>query len=192
MIKEGRWDIDIPLIFGTKSIHGQPLQKLLSPFSYKFLPSKEESWRQYQEYLLLARYFGFFDESYAYYPEFDSIVAFQAGIRNNIPIFHDILRQRFGVTISEKIQSKLPIFHNFLPHEYMGYGRSISKENKNKETSYIIQEFIDGAPFCDKKLEDFSQKELLQVYLLCILILIFYTQTGKIPDTRPDNDPKHW
>lgn len=95
VIKEGRWDIDIPLIFGTKSIHGQPLQKLLSPFSYKFLPSKEESWRQYQEYLLLARYFGFFDESYAYYPEFESIIAFQTGLRTNISIFHDILRQRF-------------------------------------------------------------------------------------------------
>lgn len=74
----------------------------------------------------------------------------------------------------------------------MGYGRSISKENKNKETSYIVQEFIDGVPFCDKKLEDFSQEELIQVYFLCILILIFYIQTGKIPDTRPDNDPKHW
>lgn len=77
VIKEGRWDIDIPLIFGTKSIHGQPLQKLLSPFSYKFLPSKEESWRQYQEYLLLARYFGYFDESFSYYPAFEDITAFQ-------------------------------------------------------------------------------------------------------------------
>ena len=57
VIKEGRWDMDIPLLFGTMSIHGQPIQQLLSPFSYKFLPSKEESWRQYQDYLLFARYF---------------------------------------------------------------------------------------------------------------------------------------
>lgn len=74
----------------------------------------------------------------------------------------------------------------------MGYGASISPENKGKETSYIIQEFISGKPFSEKKLEDFSQTELLQIYLLCLLMLVFYIQTGKIPDTRPNNDPKHW
>lgn len=192
VIKEWRWDIDIPLIFGTKSIHGQPLQKLLSPFSYKFLPSKEESWRQYQEYLLLARYFGYFDNSFSYYPAFKDITAFQWWLRKNLSIFQDIIKQRFGVEIPERIWNKLPLSHNFLPREYMGYGASISPENKGKETSYIIQEFIQGKPFSEKKIEDFSQTELLQIYLLCLLMLIFYIQTGKIPDTRPNNDPKHW
>lgn len=119
VIKEGRWDIDIPLIFGTKSIHGQPLQKLLSPFSYKFLPSKEESWRQYQEYLLLSRYFGFFDETYSYYSEYTNIRLFQQGLRSNLAIFQDIIDQRFGIQIPTHIWEKLPLFHNFLPREYM-------------------------------------------------------------------------
>ena len=192
VIKEWRWDIDIPLIFWSKSIHGQPLQKLLSPFSYKFLPSKDESWRQYQDYLLLARYFGFFDQTFDYYPEFSEIQAFQKWIRMNLWLFYDILKQRFGIQITPEIHKKLPIFHNFLPREYIGYGKSISQENKGKETSYIIQEFIKWTPFSEKKIEDFDEEELLQIYLLCIIILIFYTQTGKIPDTRPNNDPKHW
>lgn len=84
------------------------------------------------------------------------------------------------------------MFHNFLPREYIGYGTSVSKENKNKETSYIIQEFISGTPFADKKLEHFSKEELKQISLLTIITLIFYIQTGKIPDTRPSHDPKHW
>lgn len=192
VIKEGRWDIDIPLIFGTKSIHGQPLQKLLSPFSYKFLPTKEESWRQYQEYLLFARYFGYFDTTYDAYPDFEKITLFQKWFRNNLPIFSDIIQQRFGIQVPETIWKKLPLTHNFLPREFMSYGTSISPENKGKETSYIIQEFIKGTPFSSKNIDDFSQKELLQIYLLCLTILVFYIQTGKIPDTRPNNDPKHW
>jgi len=192
VIKEGRWDIDIPLIFGTKSIHGQPLQKLLSPFSYKFLPSKEESWRQYQEYLLLARYFGFFDETYSYYPDSAKIQSFQQWFRSNLTIFRDIIQQRFGIQIPEKIFEKLPLNHNFLPREYMAYGTSISEENKGRETSYILQEYIVWTPFSEKKIEQFGEEELLQVYLLSIIMLVFYIQTGKIPDTRPNNDPKHW
>lgn len=142
VIKEGRWDIDIPLIFGSKNIHGQPLQKLLSPFSYKFLPTKEEAWRQYQEYLLLARYFGFFDDAYSYYPEYEAITHFQNGMRWNIEIFSGILHARFGIDIPDILNEDFPRFHNFLPREYMGYGASISKENKGKKTSYIAQEFI--------------------------------------------------
>lgn len=192
VIKEGRWDIDIPLIFGTKNIHGQPLQKLLSPFSYKFLPTKEEAWRQYQEYLLLVRYFGFFDETYSYYPEYEAITHFQNGLRWNMEIFRGILHARFDIELPERFREDFPLFHNFLPREYMGYGASISEENKGKQTSYIAQEFIRGIPFSEKKIEDFSGSELRQMYLLCILILICYMQTGKIPDTRPNSDPKHW
>lgn len=191
MIKEGRWDIDIPLIFGTKSIHGQPIQKLLSPFSYKFLPTKEESWRQYGEYLLLCRYFGFFDETYAYYPEFEAMTHFQNGLRWNLDIFAGIIKQRFGIQIPH-LRDHFPVFHNFLPREYMAYGTSLSKENKNKDTSYIIQEFISGVAFANKKIEDFDKAELQQIYLLTLITLIFYIQTGKIPDTRPSHDPKHW
>lgn len=191
VIKEGRWDIDIPMIFGSKSIHGQPIQKLLSPFSYKFLPTKEESWRQYQEYLLLCRYFGFFDETYAYYPEFESMTHFQNGLRWNLDMFAEIIKQRFWIQIP-KLRDEFPVFHNFLPREYMAYGTSLSKENKNKDTSYIIQEFISGTAFANKKLEDFSREELKQIYLLTLISLIFYIQTGKIPDTRPSHDPKHW
>jgi hypothetical protein len=192
VIKEWRWDIDIPLIFGTKNIHGQPLQKLLSPFSYKFLPTKEEAWRQYQEYLLLVRYFGYFDTSYDYYPQYESIAQFQKWLRWNLDIFRDILIARFDIKLSEDFSDKLPILHNFLPREYMGYWVSVSPENKGKKTSYIAQEFIKGVPFSEKKIEDFSEEELKQIYLLCILILICYIQTGKIPDTRPTSDPKHW
>lgn len=32
----------------------------------------------------------------------------------------------------------------------------------------------------------------MQIYLLCTIILIFYLHTGRIPDTRPTSDPKHW
>lgn len=191
VVKEGRWDIDIPLIFWTTSIHGQPIQKLLSPFSYKFLPTKEESWRQYQEYLVLCRYFGFFDEEYWYYPEFDAIKKFQNGLRSNLDIFGGILKQRFGIQIPN-LGKDFPVYHNFLPREYIGYGTALSKENKNKETSYIVQEFIAWVPFAEKKLDQFSQEELRQVFLLTIITLIFYIQTGKIPDTRPSHDPKHW
>jgi len=192
VIKEGRWDIDIPLVFWTKNIHGQSIQKLLSPFAYKFLPTKEEAWRQYQDYLLMARYFGFFDEKYNYYPEYESITHFQNGLRWNMGIFGDILRARFDIKLSEDFVENLPIFHNFLPREYMGYGTSMSPENKWKKTSYIAQEFIHGKPFSDKKIEEFTKDELRQIYLLWILILICYIQTGKIPDTRPTKDPKHW
>lgn len=192
VIKEGRWDIDIPTIFGTKNIHWQPIQKLLSPFSYKFLPTREEAWRQYQEYLLLSRYFGFFDNSYEYYQDYEAIRHFQNGLRWNLDVFRGILRGRFDIQLPENFSENFPTFHNFLPREYMGYGTPISPENRGKKTSYIVQQYISWEPLSNKKIEDFSREELSQIYLLCILTLIFYIQTGKIPDTRPVNDPKHW
>jgi hypothetical protein len=107
-------------------------------------------------------------------------------------IFSGILRGRFDIRIPENMRENFPVFHNFLPREYMSYGTAISPENRGKETSYIAQQYIGGNPLSAKKIEDFSREELSQIYILCILILIFYIQTGKIPDTRPTNDPKHW
>lgn len=192
VIKEGRWDIDIPLVFGTKNMEWQPLQNFLGLFSYKFLPTQEETWRQYQDYLLMARYFGFFDETYQYYPDYEAITHFQNGLRWNLSIFGDILHARFGIKFPKNFHTDFPLFHNFLLKEYMGYGSSISPENKGKKTSYIAQEFICGKPFSKGKVEHFSRDELRQTFLLWVLILICYIQTGKIPDTRPTKDPKHW
>jgi hypothetical protein len=127
-----------------------------------------------------------------YYQDYEAITHFQNGLRWNLDIFRGILQGRFGIKMPEELKKKYPIFHNFLPKEYMSYGESISPENRKKRTSYIAQEYISGVPLSEKKIEDFTKEELTQIYILCILILIFYIQTGKIPDTRPTSDPKHW
>ncbi len=191
VIKEGRWDIDIPTIFGTKSIHWQPIQKLLQPFSYTFLPTKEEVERQYREYLLFARYFGYFDENYTHYDEFQDICDFQHWFRKNLSTFVDIVEHRFKVGKKEFIHI-LPWEHNFLPKEYMCYGTAISKENKKKQTSYIVQEFMEWQPLVDVDISKLNRDEITQIYFLCLLILIFYQHTGKVPDTRPSSDMKNW
>ena len=40
--------------------------------------------------------------------------------------------------------------------------------------------------------EDFSRKQLLQMYFFCLIALLFFVHTGSVLDTRPSGDPKHW
>lgn len=193
VVKEGRWDLDLPLFFGgKKTIQWLPIQTLLSVFSYSFLPTLEEEARQYREYLLLCRYFGYFGDGYEHYDDYAALTAFQYGFRANLSFLFPVLEHRFGIKISEKIFAELPVLHNFLPREYLCYWAAVSEENKEKNTSYIIQEFLSGKPLSDMDMDDFSREQLLQMYLFCLLALLFFVHTGCVLDTRPSKDPKHW
>ena len=108
--------------------------------------------------------FWIFDRTYAYYPEFEAMTHFQNGLRWNLDIFAGIIKQRFGIQIPH-LRDHFPVFHNFLPREYMAYGTSLSKENKiriphiSSKNSYLVS-------LLPTKIEDFDKAELQQIYLL--------------------------
>jgi hypothetical protein len=86
-----------------------------------------------------------------YYQDYEAITHFQKGLRYNMDIFSGILRGRFDVRTPENMRENFPVFHNFLPREYMSYGTAISPENRGKETSYIAQQYIGGNPLSAKE-----------------------------------------
>jgi hypothetical protein len=75
--------------------------------------------------------------------------------------------------------------HNFLPKEYLVYGKSWSAQNQDKNTYFIFQEYVEGKLLHDYRNEDLSNKQLEQITLFIYLLLLMDMQTGLIPDTRP-------
>ena len=189
VVKEGRWDIEVNL-FGdtTIEIPPMPMEKLLNLFELYFLPKKKEIARQYKLYLTFIEYFGFFRTAEDYYhPRLDKINERQKKIRDSLEKYKEKVEKYYKFKVSERFEEILDEdvrYYNFLPKEYLLYGKSISKENEQKFTYYIFQEFVKG-----KLLHDIPNNQMpimveKQLALLTFLILLLNMEEGLLPDTR--------
>jgi hypothetical protein len=191
IIKEGRWDLELDL-FGTGKmpINIKFMEKALSLFSFSFTPKLKEVIRQYDLYLKFAQYFGFFDKKGSYFhPNLELMVSAQRHLRNSLLYYKPELEKHFKFKINSKIDSILLSdlrLHNFLPKEYLLYGKSISKENKDQLTYFIVQDYVEGVNL--NKLDETALPPEItkQIIVLLYLILLMDYQIGLLPDTRPE------
>jgi hypothetical protein len=187
VVKEGRWDPSIEIFFNLRmKIPGKLLEIGNKYTKFTFLPSLKEAIRQYSEYQLMMKYFGYFqsDEIY-YHPEREKIFKTQNEIRNKVPKIIQKINQKYKTNLSESTFTKEELQHNFLPKEYFLFGKSISKQNKEKDTYLIFQEFVEGLSLRNFKIQALEQKTKRQLKLLVVLMLGLYFETGKLVDTRP-------
>ncbi|MBD3363537.1 hypothetical protein GF362_07520 [Candidatus Dojkabacteria bacterium] len=192
VMKEGRWDIDIS-IFPNVSIPipGESTENLLRLFEVSFLPRKEEIDRQYKLYLDFIKYLGFFSNADTYYhPKANYIFELQKKIRNSLLDKFNILKKeyRFRFTknqLKKALSNKKALEHNYVPKEYLLAGKSISEENRGKNTYYIFQEFINGECLHDVNEKELKKDQIDQLILMFYLIMLMHSELKLLPDTRP-------
>lgn len=199
VVKEGRWDMQLVLPAGASvSMPVQLLKKGMDVLSFAFFPDPEEVARQYRQYLNLVEYMGYFGRqawyrrSYKdyYHPNIDLIIAAQKAIRSSlsyfIPQLEEFYRCKFEPNLAQVLAGKVKQ-HNFLPAEYLLYGKAISPENKGKQTYFIFQKFVAGTLLHDIPLAEWTLDLKQQMVLFAYLLLLMDYQLGIIPDTRPRN-----
>jgi hypothetical protein len=190
VVKEGRWDLDLNLFGDAKlPLPAELTEKILTLFSFTFLPSQKEILRQYKAYLKFVQYFGYFEKESSYYhPNQDLIFNAQKNIRESLVFYREDLEKYYKFKLDPKIDEILNSdvkYHNFLPKEYLLVGKSISRENKGKNTYYIVQEYIKGTLMHDNDESSLTMETKRQMVLLVYLILLMNYQIHLVPDTRP-------
>lgn len=190
VVKEGRWDLDINLFEGVKlPIPAKLVDGIFKMFSSALLPTEKEILRQYKAYLRFAQYFGYFEKKDCYYhPNLDLIFNAQKNIRDSLVFYREDIEKHYKIDLGPKIDSILTSdvkYHNFLPKEYLLVGKSISRENKGKNTYFIVQEFVKGTLMHDYEESDLTEDTKKQMILLVYLILLMNYQIHLVPDTRP-------
>jgi len=190
ILKESRWDLSLELFWNTRlPLPANITEKVLNFFSFTFRPREEEVLRQYRMYLSFVEYFGFFDEASEYYhPNINIIHTAQKSIRESLLYFKPKIEKKYAIKLSSKLDEILEtdvMYHNFLPKEYLLFGKSISKENKGKDTQFIFQEFLEGALLHDVKRQKMEKRQLHELILMIYMLLLMHYQLGIIPDTRP-------
>jgi hypothetical protein len=190
VIKEGRWDLEFDL-FGTGNmpVNVRIMEKLMGLFSFTFTPSLDKTLEQYESYLKFIQYFGYFDKKNSYvHPNLDMILDTQRHFRNSLLFYKPELEKHFNFKINSKIDSLLISdlrLHNYLPKEYLLYGKSFSPENKGKLTYFIIQDFIPGKNLNQLDETSLPHRTTKQLIIMLYIILLMDYQTGLLPDTRP-------
>lgn len=190
VVKEGRWDLDFELWKGARvPLSANLLEKTLKIFSWSYRPKIEEVLKQYGYFLTFIEYFGYFEDKNSFYhPEIDKIHSAQRHLRNSLLYYKPDVEKYFKFKINPKIDEILlsdSRKHNFVIKEYLLYGKSISKENKGNNTSYVVQDFVDGQVLHD--IDNTSQPVEItrQLIVLLYLLLLMDCQTGILPDSRP-------
>ncbi len=191
IVKEGRWDLSIEIFRGKHvPLPARLVEASLSlAASYKFLPTIKEILKQYKEYLEFTQYFGYFEKEADYHhPYRDLLFLSQKNIRASLRFFKPEIEKEYNIKINGKLDeifSSDLILHNFLPKEYLLIGESFSRENNNKVTSFIFQEFVNGKVLRDVPRKEQSKNIKNQLILLAYLILLMHMQIRLLPDTRP-------
>ena len=190
VVKEGRWDLDLNLFGPAKlPLPAELTEKILNVFSFTFQPDNKEILRQYKAYLKFSQYFGYFlTEDDYYHPNLELISNAQKNIRESLGFYKDDLEQYYKIKFHpniDKVINSNTRYHNFLPKEYLLTGKSISPENKGRNTFYIVQQFVKGELLHDVNSRDYPQEVKKQLALLVYLILLMRYQINLVPDTRP-------
>lgn len=188
VVKEGRWNVDLKLVGDAKFKVPSFLSDLV--FKGRGLPRKEEVLRQYEVYLRAVRYLGFFDDENYWHPDLDAIRKEQVEIRDSLKDEMEEMCARFSIKHTDRLWNILDSdarYTNFLPKEYLLVGKGLHRENKDRVTSFIVQEYVPGM-----SLHDVNWKELLEnqelrdeLVVLIVLLLVFYRKEKLLVDTRP-------
>jgi hypothetical protein len=191
VVKEGRWDLDVSFFENLEiQIPAQLTENFLKMFQVQFLPRPKEIKRQYDLYLRFVKYFGYFDEKSDYFhPEISSVFHSQQDIRNSLLAEVENIENKHNIKLDPSVEriftNTSTVTHNYLPNEYLLYGRTMSGKDSDRDTYFIFQEFVHGELLHDQELYDLDKNELEQMILLSFLVLLMRTNEKLVPDLRP-------
>lgn len=182
ILKEGRWDIELPLTNNIiLPVPAKTLNAGLRKLSGEFLPTREEIERQHDVYIRAAKFLGVgaLDQDLA---------KKQIELRNALANSIEQIEQHYKFSLPKNLPKLLTTnlrFHNFLPKEYIAIGTSIAPANKERKTSLIFQEFISGNPLYKVDLPTQPENIQHQMILFALLTLFMAKEENILPDTRP-------
>lgn len=177
VVKEGRWDLEIGLFEGvTLPLYADMTERVLSAFSFTFLPTERQIRRLIAQYAVCDAYYGD--------PADDERRARRDGLADRARA----IAAEYGLAETEGLRRILesPVrLRGFLPRESLLVGDSFSPQNKGRPTVFIFQEFVDGRPLhdCDPRHLPHERREELVTWLF--LTLVLHADSGLLPDTRP-------
>ncbi|WKZ31222.1 MAG: hypothetical protein QY318_00410 [Candidatus Dojkabacteria bacterium] len=190
VVKEGRWDLDFEIIRKlTLPVHAKLTESFLSLFRLRFLPSEGQIIDQYNKYLELSKFLGYFESEKAYTHLYrEKIFAVQKEFRSNLEVYIQLVEREFNLNISAQFKvdvasSKFLRAHNYLPKEYLLYGPAMHRSGRGKNTSYIFQQHVEGKPLYS--VESVTTEQKSQLLLFAIAVLAFAATKGYVPDLRP-------
>lgn len=190
VVKEGKWDLEIGVTENSKvTLPAQLTENILRFFDMSFLPEEDEILRQYELYLSFAKYFGFFASIEKYYhPNLKQIFQLQNELRESLIKSINDVEEFYLLELPDSIKEILDsdiLQHNYLPKEYLLYGKSIHENNKEKKTYFIFQEFFEGTLLHDVDLKELDNKYTAQLILMAYLVLYMNLEEELVPDLRP-------
>lgn len=211
VIKEGRDDLKVPLILNAYiPLPRTMLSRFYNIFGLNLMPTHKFALDQLDEYALLSKYFGYFDNTEEHsILKFDkTIIPKQKLIRNKVyraiyneDEFAEIILQYVKTFKNykkiRKIFSKQYILtYNFLPKEDLilysakGLKKYIPLYQRKKQNYYIIQDWIDGYPFGKVKIENIMEnQELVEKIIIFIILGIYFAyKERKVIDSKPDGN----
>ncbi len=206
VLKEGRWDLDIPVTSKTNiRIHPTMAGLILNTVSYPFLPTEQEVARQFKLFNILRQYFGYaHTDKHPTFKTSATLLRKQKAVRVNLPaMFHEIQdeykiqmkRELHDILLGDNVKHPNTLTKsNFLPDEVLLYGESIHPKQSGKQTFYIVQEFVDGQRMADIKPDTQPENIKSKLYLFAYLVLYMHMETSYVPDLRPRHlaSPKEW
>jgi hypothetical protein len=188
VVKEARWDLELPLHPRLSlPLDAALFDRLWALVGFDFLPRPSFVLRQYQEYLSLVRYFGVSSPAWAKrHPALAAVRNDQLTIRRDLlaRLAPTLRRHRLPVDPLAQLISQVRD-HNFLPEEYLLFGPSLSAQNEGLPTSFIVQAFVSGQPLHDIDPLTLPRDSQAQLTLLLLLMLLLHEEEGLVPDTRP-------
>lgn len=202
VVKEGRWDLDFEILKKlTLPVHARLTEGFLSIFRMKFLPSEEQIVDQYNKYLEMSKYLGYFDSDEKYYHlHRGKLFALQKEYREHLERHIELVSKEFSLSLSDEVKEQILSprenrHYNFLPKEYLLYGPSIHPSGKGYNTSYIFQEKIDGKSLYESNRDNINARDNALLLLFALSSLALSATKSLIPDLRPKylvSDIREW
>jgi hypothetical protein len=209
IIKEGAYDLRLPL---TKSIYlplpRKVFDRIYKLFGVSLMPSHKSAIEQLQEYVLLARYFGYFaEDSKAKISGFDpEIKSIQREIRDSLRqsiveeddfaegILSSVKTFKNYHKIKELVLEDDLMYYDFLPNEHLILSLMSERKGALKlfsrkvENHYIIQDCAPGDTLGTIEDESlFENRKTLQRLIIFILIATAMSRyENKLIDSRPE------
>lgn len=209
IIKEGAYDLKFPLYKRIAlPLPRKFFDRIYKMFGLSLMPSHKSAIEQLREYVLLARYFGFFSDEkeegiVGFDPEIHSIQReTRANLRKSIleedEFAEIVLKSVKTFKNYHKIKAIISddefLTYDFLPREYLILSLTTERKGFMKifsrkiENHYIIQDCAEG-----ETLGNISDKELIEqprilarliVFILLALSMAYYD--NKLIDSRPE------
>lgn len=189
VLKEGKWKLHLQLVNKKILIDTKNIESLSKYFGLTFRPTKEETQRQYNNFLTLCKYFGNFENQQDNFQKMhkDLLLIQLKNRKNIIQNIPKLIKYYKVPNVSiEKIINILNknLNYNFILPEYTIYTKGIYDQ---KNTYLILQKYFEGNDLNSLNTKQFENKQKDLFILFLFLILQMHYETKLILDLRAKN-----